>query len=227
MVTWHKPPLESTKGMYNASAGAVCVAAILQFAPRVHLQMARASPPQSTPLSRSPISRRRARTRCTTSSSPPAGGPDHACPRSLEEERCREGVAQRAQGQAPARPPPRSLNAHRANRPAPSTLACVAGREQDRGGRGGSLDSDAEALGSSAEWRNVMAVESEEAAALARHRSARGRNPLLSIASVGAAHPYCGAVAALPCRCCSYDFKLRAEERGTAPGKKGAASGKS
>jgi hypothetical protein len=104
--------------------------------------------------------------------------------------------------EAAAPPPPRSLNAHRADRPAPSTLAYVASREQDRGGRGGSLDWDAKALGSSAEWRNVTAVESEEAAALARHRSARGRNPLLSIASVGAALPCCGAVAALPCRCC-------------------------
>jgi hypothetical protein len=159
------------------------------------------------------------------------------CPRSSEEERCREGVARRTQGQAPAPPPPRSLNAHHADPPTPSTLACVVGREQDQGGRGGSLDPDAEALGSSTEWRNVTADESEEAAALARHRSVPGRNPLLSTASVGAALPCCGAVAALPCRCCyspmgtsppllSCDFELRAQERGTTTGKKGAASGK-
>jgi hypothetical protein len=73
------------------------------------------------PLSRSPISCRRARTRCTTSSSPPAGGPDPACPHSSEEERCRECVAQRAQGgrcsasstqpQRPPRWPPCSVYA--------------------------------------------------------------------------------------------------------------------
>jgi hypothetical protein len=200
----------------------------MQFAPRVRLQTTRASPPQSTPLSRSPISCRRARTRCTASSSPPAGGPDPTCPRSSEEEHCREGVAQRAQGQAPAPPPPHSLNDHRADRPAPSTLACVADREHDRGGRGGSLDSDADALGSSAEWRNVTAVESEEAAALARHRSARSL--VLLSPAVAPLLPSLATAAILPWgrrRHCSCDFELRAEERGTAAGKKGAASGKS